>query len=257
MSFTINCTGTNNYQVALYFVDWDSTVRQFSVETFDANTLNMIAPEQVITNFNGGAYLVYSYNKSIKFRIDFVRGANAVLSGIFFDPAPTNIGPVLAAINDQYVYAGQTVQVTAPVMDLQGADLTFSLSNAPAGASINPSSGAFSWVTTNAVAPSTNLITVQVKDNGVPPLSGTQSFSVFVSLLPQFTVATTETNSQVQLQFNTLRGQNYQVQFTDNLTDANWTPLGGVVLGVGSPVTVSDDMSGSPQRFYRLLALPQ
>ena len=110
---------------------------------FDANTLNLIAPERVSTNFYGGKYLVYTCNKSVRFRFDQVRGDNAVLSGIFFDPAPTNTGPVLAAINDQYAYAGQTVQVTAPVMDVQDANptLTFSLSNAPAGASINPSSG--------------------------------------------------------------------------------------------------------------------
>jgi len=90
MTFTINCTGIRNYQVALYFVDWDNKGRQLAVEMFDANTLDMIAPVQVVTNFTGGKYLVYSYNQSAKFRIDHVWDDNAVLSGIFFDPAPTN-----------------------------------------------------------------------------------------------------------------------------------------------------------------------
>jgi alpha-L-rhamnosidase len=252
MTFTINCTGTNNYQVALYFVDWDYQGRRLAVEMHDANTLNLIAPVEVITNFSGGEYLVYTYNKSVKFRIDHVRGDNAVLSGIFFDPAPTNTGPRLASIGNQYVHLGQAVQFTASVMDIQSASLTFSLSNAPAGAIINPSSGAFSWVTTNAAAPGTNSITVRVTDNGTPPLSDAKTFSVFVSRPPQFTGVTA--GGQVQLQFNTLPGQSYQLQFKINLTDANWTALGGVISGAGSTITVFDNISAS-QRFYRLLAL--
>jgi hypothetical protein len=35
-----------------------------------------------------GSLFVYTDNKSAKFRIDHVRGGSAVLSGIFFDPAP-------------------------------------------------------------------------------------------------------------------------------------------------------------------------
>ncbi len=88
MTFTINCTGTNNYQVALYFVDWDRKQRRLAVEMFDANTLNLIAPVKIVTNFCSGKYLVYAYNKSAKFRLDHVRGDNAVISGIFFDSAP-------------------------------------------------------------------------------------------------------------------------------------------------------------------------
>jgi hypothetical protein len=259
MTFTINTTGTNNYQVALYFVDWDNKGRRLAVEMFDATTLNLIAPVKVVTNFYGGKYLVYAFNKSTKFRIDHVRGDNAVLSGIFFDPAPTNTAPVLGAISDKYVYRGQTVQLTATATDAQSAyeTLTFSLSNAPVGASINPSSGVFSWVTTNAAAPGTNSVTVRVTDNGMPPLSDAKAFSVFVSPPPQFTGVTAGTNGQIQIMFNTLPGQDYQVQFKDHLTDAGWTTLGGILPGTGSPVTVTDDLSGRPQRFYRLLALPQ
>jgi len=88
MTFDINTTGTRNYQVALYFVDWDNNGRRLAVEMFDANTLDLVAPVKVVTNFFGGKYLVYTYDRSAKFRIDHVRGDNAVLSGIFFDSAP-------------------------------------------------------------------------------------------------------------------------------------------------------------------------
>jgi hypothetical protein len=169
-----------------------------------------------------------------------------------------NTAPVLAAIADKYVYVGQTLQFSASATDAESAyqALTFSLSNAPAGASINPASGFFSWVTTNAVAPGTNLITVRVMDNGPPPLSASGTFSVIVSSSPQFARAAAGSNGQIQITFNTLPGQNYQVQFKNNLADSSWTSLGGSIPGTGSPQTVSDDMTGSPQRFYRLLALP-
>ena len=88
MTFTVNCTGAKNYQIALYFVDWDNKGRRLAVEMHDATTLDLVAPEEVVTNFYGGTYVVYTYNKSAKFRIDQLRGDNAVLSGIFFDPAP-------------------------------------------------------------------------------------------------------------------------------------------------------------------------
>jgi hypothetical protein len=185
---------------------------------------------------------------------------------IFDMPTPTpltnniipNTAPVLAAISDKYVHVGQTVQFIASATDAQSAyqTLTYSLSNSPAGAVLNSTSGAFVWVTTNAVAPGTNWITVRVTDNGIPPLSDAKTFAVFVSTLPQFTSASILGSGQVQIIFNTLSGQNYQVQFKDTLADPGWTTLGGTVAGNGSSVTVNDDMTGHLQRFYRLLALP-
>ncbi len=185
---------------------------------------------------------------------------------LFFMPMPTpqtnnvipNTAPVLAIISDKYVHVGQTIQFTATATDAESAwqTLTFSLSNSPAGASINPLSGIFSWTTTNAITPSTNSITVRVTDNGAPSLNDAKTFSVFVSGPPQFTEIKPVAGGQIQISFNTLPAQNYQVQFKDSLTDASWTTLGEVISGTGSPVSVSDDMTGHLQRFYRLLALP-
>lgn len=86
MTFTIGINGVREYQVALYFVDWENKGFRMAVEMFDAATLDLIAPVKIVNSFNGGKYLVYSYNKSAKFRIDKVRGKIVTLSGIFFDP---------------------------------------------------------------------------------------------------------------------------------------------------------------------------
>jgi hypothetical protein len=78
--------------LALYFVDWDRLGRSIAVEVFDAKTLKMVAPVQVIKEHVAGRYLIYKYDKSVKFRIQQIRGANAALGGIFFDPAPVGDG---------------------------------------------------------------------------------------------------------------------------------------------------------------------
>ncbi|GEM_PF-287014 len=86
MTVSIGIDGTRDYQIALYFVDWDKKNMRQAVEIFDENTLTMIAPVKMVDDYSGGRYLVYSYNKSVKFRIDKIRGDIATLSGIFFDP---------------------------------------------------------------------------------------------------------------------------------------------------------------------------
>ena len=85
MSVTIGIDGTKSYQIALYFVDWENSGSRMAVEMMDAATLNLIAPVKIVRNHSGGTYLVFSYKKSVKFRIDKVRGGNISLSGIFFD----------------------------------------------------------------------------------------------------------------------------------------------------------------------------
>jgi len=81
---TIHVKDQHDYQVALYFADWDDKGRRQAVDMFDENSLCLISPTRIVKDFRGGKYLIYSYNKSARFRIYHVRGDNAVLSGIFF-----------------------------------------------------------------------------------------------------------------------------------------------------------------------------
>lgn len=75
---------SRRYTVALYFADWDNTRRRLAVEMFDKDTLNMVAPVKIVDNYSKGKYLVYRYDKSVRFRINQIRGANATLSAVFF-----------------------------------------------------------------------------------------------------------------------------------------------------------------------------
>src|SRR5262249_12557434 len=83
---------------------------------------------------------------------------------------------------NQTVNEGAPLSVMIIATDANGADtLTYSLVNPPIGAAINPATGVFTWTPTEAQGPSTNTITVQVTDNGAPPLSDTETFTVIVN----------------------------------------------------------------------------
>lgn len=99
------------YTVALYFVDWDNGGRELAVEMFDLDTLDMVAPVQVVDDYAGGKYLVYQFDKSVRFRIDQMRGPNATLSGIFFGEG----------MGDTPVILTETVDDQNPVVSYEGS----------------------------------------------------------------------------------------------------------------------------------------
>ena len=85
MTIDVNFKSAAAHQVAIYVVDWDKKGRRETIELFDAVTLQRLAPAKMIRDFTGGKYLVYHVEKSVRFRVNQVRGDNATVSGIFFD----------------------------------------------------------------------------------------------------------------------------------------------------------------------------
>jgi hypothetical protein len=62
----------------------------------------------------------------------------------------------------------------------------------------------------------------------------------------------TMNGSQFIFSWPTIASQTYQLQYKDNLTAATWTPLGSPMVGAGDPLFTTNDLSVSPQRFFRL-----
>ena len=90
----------------------------------------------------------------------------------------TNTAPVLPLIPPQLVGVGGalTVSNSAVDTDLPVNTLTYSLLSAPAGMSVD-SNGTITWAPTT---PGNYQVTTRVSDNGIPPLSATNTFSVGV-----------------------------------------------------------------------------
>src|SRR5205823_4385611 len=95
-----------------------------------------------------------------------------------------NSAPILGPIVNQTVNEGTGLifSVSASDADVPANTLTYSLeAGAPAGASINPATGMFTWTPSETQGPSTNTISVRVTDNGSPSLSAAKSFTVVVN----------------------------------------------------------------------------
>lgn len=94
-----------------------------------------------------------------------------------------NHAPELAALADQTVNEGELVSFTARASDTdlpeQGRVFTLG-AGAPVGASIDPQTGVFVWMPTEAQGPGSYQIAVIVTDNGTPAASASQSFAVVV-----------------------------------------------------------------------------
>ncbi|MDB6025961.1 MAG: putative esterase [Verrucomicrobiales bacterium] len=93
-----------------------------------------------------------------------------------------NHKPVLSLIGNKAINEGSTLAFTASATDADaGQTLTYSLdAGAPAGATINSSTGAFSWTPTESDGPSSYPVTVRVTDNGSPSQTAFETITVTV-----------------------------------------------------------------------------
>jgi hypothetical protein len=77
-----------------------------------------------------------------------------------------------------------TLNLTASVTDSDtpANGLTYSLDTAPAGATIDPTTGLFDWTPSEADGPGgPYAVTVRVTDDGAPNLADTQTFNITVN----------------------------------------------------------------------------
>jgi hypothetical protein len=97
-------------------------------------------------------------------------------------------------------------------------------------------------------------VTVQVGDDGSPPLTNSVSFSIVVVPPPRL-ASVNASDGKFVMTWQTFPGKTYRTQFKDDLSQTNWTTLGGDVLVAGSALSFTNSMSVSPQRFFRILQL--
>jgi hypothetical protein len=166
-----------------------------------------------------------------------------------------NLPPVLAAIGHKLVTAGSNLTFTATATDLDrpAQALVFSLdAGAPAGASINATSGVFTWTPSASHTPTTNQITVRVTDNGTPALNDFETFNIVVAGPPRITSITVSPAGVVNLQWTSFAGKTYRVEYKPDFSAPAWLPLGGDTLATGATSSITDNVGGNTRRFYRV-----
>jgi hypothetical protein len=170
------------------------------------------------------------------------RAANQINQG-------PNTAPVLDAIGSRIIFLGQTLAFTATANDsdvpLQVLNFTLD-ATLPAGAGIS-SAGAFSW--TPGVL-GTNALTVRVTDNGVPPLSDSETITVEVLNAPRF-ASSLRNGGNIELTWSTRAGKKYAVDYKNDLNTVPWTPL-WTNLAVGNSLSFTNVATNAPQGFFRI-----
>ena len=176
-------------------------------------------------------------------------GVRALTGGAALPPP----GPLmLAAISNYTVNVGQTVAFTASATDTNQPPptLTFTLLSAPTNASLNASSGAFSWRPLVSQANTTNPITLEVTASGTPSLSATQTFTVTVNPLTLPTASSLAwNNGQFSMQVSGQTGPDYEIQSSTNLTQ--WSKVFST-KSPPMPFTWQDLTATNPVQFYRI-----
>jgi hypothetical protein len=147
-------------------------------------------------------------------------------------------------------------QLSVLVSNVVPRNLSYRLSNAPSGASIDPN-GVVNWTPGAAQAGTTNTFTTVVTDNGIPPLARTNTFVVVVNPWRPFLVGSVvATNNAVTVAWESLAGQTYRLQYKDRLDETDWQDAPPDLMASGTNTVVTNSMGSSPSRFYRVRLVP-
>jgi hypothetical protein len=172
---------------------------------------------------------------------------------------PIHNGPVLPAQTNRTIPPFTTLFVTNTAFDtdIPACHLTYTLADAPAGAAID-SNGIISWTPGFQQALITRNFVIVVTDDGIPPLSDTNSFTVTVNPPPPAPVIVdlSVTNGTVTIKWTSVAGHSYRLEYKDDFDDTNWNASGSNILATEGTVVTTDAVGGTSQRFYRVVLLP-
>ncbi|WP_165229491.1 PKD domain-containing protein [Aquisphaera insulae] len=119
-SFTVdvNLTDGQAHRLSLYLMDYDTTKRSERIDVVDAST-GVVLDSRTVSGFSGGQYVSWSLGGHVQFKVTCLAGANAVIGGLFIEPATaTSLSGPLAP---SHVYADQgTYTATLTVTDALG-----------------------------------------------------------------------------------------------------------------------------------------
>jgi large repetitive protein len=221
--------------ITLTATDGDGDPLTYQVVANPANgTLLGTPPNLTYTpnaNFNGADSFTFKANDGF---------ADSAAATVSITVTAVNDAPVLAAIGDKGISELVNLGFTVSATDIDGDALAFSLSGAPAGASINASSGVFSWTPSESQGPGSydfdvcvndgtisdcETITVTVTEvNSAPVLDPIGSKTVTEGELLTFTATTVDSDLPTNTQTYSLVGAPAGASINPATGVFTWTP---------------------------------
>ncbi len=198
-------------------------------------TLNSLTGAITGTPTNSG-----TFNVTITAANTTGSSTNALAIVIYNGAAPApGITSALSATGN--VSASFNYQITAT-----SNPTSFFAMGLPLGLSFDPASGRIFGIPS---AGGNFTVTLRASNNG-----GTDSASLTLMIGPEPPpkIDSISIENGITLSFLTLTNRFYEVDWLSNLLSSNWTTLIGQIPGNGSTQTVTDPVTNSPVRFYRL-----
>jgi autotransporter-associated beta strand protein len=200
-----------------------------------------------------GTVNIAGFNATALWGLAVTAHNNTLMNVTTFDNLTVVQPPVIAAINNQTLIAGQTLTLTNFILNpgTPPRTLTWSLLSAPTGLTLDAASGILNWRPTIAQSPMVTSVSLMVADNGTPSLTATQSFQVTVTapVVPALS-ATTISNGVFGMTISGDAGPDYNIYGSTNLMDwlllqQNFSPA--------LPLQFLDPAATNfSQRFYRV-----
>jgi hypothetical protein len=96
-----------------------------------------------------------------------------------------------------------------------------------------------------------------VTDDGLPPLSATNTFTVFVnSSMPAPQILSINVSSGLaRISWSTVDGHSYRLQYKDGMSETNWLDVMPDVIASGTNASMTNAVGGAPERLYRIFVV--
>jgi hypothetical protein len=250
-SFTIelNVSDLQDHRVGVYFLDWDSTERTQTVEILDAAS-GAVLSSQSVSNFSQGTYLFWEIKGNAAIRISKAGGANAVLSGLFFDYPATSlvVGQPVISPDSGTFSAATTVTLVSPT---PGATIRYTLDGTLPTSSSELYEKPF-------VLPKSTTVKARAFLDGTESSVASATFTVNVpwtgTAHARFIRIDSATQGNCRLVISGEPGQQFRIDASSDLV--NWAEIGSVTLTTRES-QFSDERAGEfRSRFYRAVLVP-
>jgi hypothetical protein len=171
-----------------------------------------------------------------------------------------NSAPLIVDGRPKYVKAGDQLSFPTVVdLDVPAQDLSFFVdAELTPGARLDEATGIFHWTPDELQPVGPYYVYVLATDNGVPSLHAEYLYTINVvdrnEVLIQVEIAH-ESDTRCRLRWATTVGKTYRVEYRDVLEGGAWKVLWPSLTAETTEMTISDDVSSSAQRFYRVSQL--
>jgi Ca2+-binding RTX toxin-like protein len=172
--------------------DPDNTTPPLNADLTAVRGAGTTGPSNGVLLFNPDGSFTYTPNAGFSGTDSFTYQAtdgslSSNVATVTITVEAANQAPVLDAIGNRTVDEGSPLSFTATATDPNPGDtLTFSLQGpVPAGATIDPATGLFTWTPTEAQGPGMFPVTIRVTDTGSPTLFDEETFTITVNEVNQ------------------------------------------------------------------------